>query len=219
MELAIFVIGLLLFLFVLSQFVPFVLLKKAIASGVEATPMMMIGMRMRGVDQKAVVEPVIKARQKGIIIKLEIAEAHYLANGDLTNLVDGLLLAKENNIETDFQKLAAIDLTGRNVVEAVKQCVNPQVLQHNIKATAGDGKELKLKALVTVKHNLNRLVGGADSDFLLKQIGEVMKRGVEGEEDSRAIIQNANELAEKTMKLGLDSSTAYHLLDISLTIE
>ena len=207
------------FLCISSLYVRPLLLQRAKAAGIPITPMTMAAMRLRGVDQALVIEPLIKAKEAGIDVDPMLAEAHYLASGHVGALVDGLLLARENDIDTDFTGLAAIDLAGRDVVAAIKSCINPQVLELKFNPTAGDGKELVVKALVTVRSNIKRLIGGSDSDFLLKQIGDAMTRGIEGERDSSAIKKNADELASKVMKLGIDSGSAYELLDISLTIE
>lgn len=207
------------FLVISLLYVRPLLLQRAKAVGIAVTPMMMIGMRLRGVDQSAVIEPVIKAKEAGIDIDPGHAEAHYLASGNIAAVVDALIMAKKSDIEADFNGLAAIDLAGRDVVAAVKNCGNPQVLELKFNPKAGDGKELAVKALVTVRNNIKRFVGGADSDFLLKQIGDSMTRGIEGESDSQAIIKNADELARKVMKLGVDSGSAYDLLDISVSID
>ena len=155
------------------SFVPVGLWISSMASGVRVGIFTLIGMRLRRVVPARIILPLIKATKAGIALQVNQLEAHYLAGGNVDGVVDALIAAERAGIDLPFEKAAAIDLAGRNVLEAVKMSVNPKVIETpNISAVAKDGIELLVKARVTVRTKLERLVGGAGEATIIARIGE-----------------------------------------------
>lgn len=164
------VIGLLIVLFFV--FVPVGLWISSLAANVKVSIFNLVGMRLRRVVPSKIVIPLIKATKAGLNVNVNQLEAHYLAGGNIDSVVDALIAAERAGIELPFEKAAAIDLAGRNVLEAVRMSVNPKVIQTpNVSAVAKDGIELLVKARVTVRADLERLVGGAGEETVLARIG------------------------------------------------
>ena len=154
-------------------FVPVGLWVSAIASGVKISILQLVGMRLRRVAPAKIVLPMIKATKAGIPAKVNQLEAHYLAGGNVDNVINALIAAQRAEIALTFEKASAIDLAGRNVFEAVKMSVTPKVIETDlISAVAKDGIELLVKARVTVRTNIERLIGGAGESTVLARIGE-----------------------------------------------
>ncbi|NLY21349.1 MAG: UPF0365 family protein, partial [Tissierellia bacterium] len=154
-------------------FIPVGLWVTAYFSGVKIRISELIGMRLRRVAPSRIVNPMIKATKAGLEIDIQNLEAHYLAGGNINTLVDALIAAHRANIPLGFERAAAIDLAGRNVLEAVQVSVNPKVIETpNISAVAQDGIEVIAKARVTVRANIERLVGGAGEETIIARVGE-----------------------------------------------
>lgn len=154
--------AILLFLILFFNFVPFGLWISALAANVKIGIFNLAGMRLRRVTPSKIVIPLIKATKAGVLVPINKLEAHYLAGGNVDNVVNSLIAAQRANIPLEFERAAAIDLAGRNVLEAVQMSVNPRVIETPIiAAIAKDGIELRAKAKVTVRANIDRLVGGA----------------------------------------------------------
>ena len=161
------------FLGVFFTFVPVGLWISALAAGVDVGIVTLIGMRLRRVAPSRIILPFIKAQKGGVETTIDKLEAHYLAGGNVDNVVDALIAAHRADIPLPFERAAAIDLAGRNVLEAVQMSVNPKVIETPlISAVAKDGIELKAKARVTVRANIERLVGGAGEATIIARVGE-----------------------------------------------
>lgn len=208
-------IGLLVILFFV--FVPVGLWVSSLAANVKISIFNMIGMRLRRVKPALIVLPLIKARKAGLDMSVNQLEAHYLAGGNVDNVVNALIAAERAGIELRFEKAAAIDLAGRNVLEAVKMSVNPKVIEtSNVSAVAKDGIELLVKARVTVRANLERLVGGAGEATILARIGEGIVTTVGSSLSHKEVLENPDDISKRVLTKGLDSGTAFEILSIDI---
>lgn len=209
------IIGLLVILFFV--FVPVGLWVSSLAANVKISIFNMIGMRLRRVKPARIVMPLIKARKAGIDISVNQLEAHYLAGGNVDNVVNALIASERAGIELKFEKAAAIDLAGRNVLEAVKMSVNPKVIETtNVSAVAKDGIELLVKARVTVRADLERLVGGAGEATVLARIGEGIVTTVGSALSHKEVLENPDDISKRVLSKGLDSGTAFEILSIDI---
>lgn len=210
--------GLILLLLVLFfVFVPFGLWISCLASNVKVSILNLIGMRLRRVMPAGIVLPLIKATKAGLQIGVNQLEAHYLAGGNVNNVVDALIAAERAGIELPFEKAAAIDLAGRNVLDAVKMSVNPKVIETtNVSAVAKDGIELIVKARVTVRTDLERLVGGAGEATILARVGEGIVTTVGSSISHKEVLENPDDISKCVLSKGLDSGTAYEILSIDI---
>lgn len=208
-------IGLLVILFFV--FVPVGLWVSSLASNVRIGIFNLIGMRLRRVKPAKIVNPLIKARKAGIDLSVNQLEAHYLAGGNVDNVVNALIASERAGIDLKFEKAAAIDLAGRNVLEAVKMSVNPKVIETpNVSAVAKDGIELLVKARVTVRADLERLVGGAGEATVLARIGEGIVTTVGSSDSHKSVLENPDDISKRVLSKGLDSGTAFEILSIDI---
>ena len=174
--LIIFVLILIGILFIFS-FIPVGLWISALAAGVKIGIVTLVGMRLRRVVPARIVNPLIKATKAGIEVSSDKLEAHYLAGGNVDRVVDALIAAERANIPLLFERAAAIDLAGRNVLEAVQMSVNPKVIETpTVAAVAKDGIEVKVMARVTVRANIDRLVGGAGEETIIARVGKELSQ-------------------------------------------
>lgn len=212
------ILGLVLLLVVLFfAFVPVGLWISAIASGVKIGILDLIGMRLRRVAPARIVLPMIKATKAGITAKLNQLEAHYLAGGDVNSVVNALIAAERAQINLTFEQASAIDLAGRDVFEAVKMSVTPKVIETDlISAVAKDGIELLVKARVTVRTNIERLIGGAGESTVLARIGEGIVTTVGSSVTHSEVLENPDEISKLVLAKGLDSGTAYEIISIDI---
>ena len=209
------VIGLLIVLFFV--FVPVGLWVSSLAANVKISIFNMIGMKLRRVKPAKIVMPLIKARKAGLNLGVNQLEAHYLAGGNVDNVVNALIASERAGIELEFEKAAAIDLAGRNVLEAVKMSVNPKVIETtNVSAVAKDGIELLVKARVTVRADLERLVGGAGEATVLARIGEGIVTTVGSANSHKEVLENPDDISKRVLSKGLDSGTAFEILSIDI---
>lgn len=209
------IIGLLIILFFV--FVPVGLWVSSLAANVKISIFNMIGMRLRRVKPARIVLPLIKARKAGLNLGVNQLEAHYLAGGNVDNVVNALIASERAGIELEFEKAAAIDLAGRNVLEAVKMSVNPKVIETpNVSAVAKDGIELLVKARVTVRADLERLVGGAGEATVLARIGEGIVTTVGSADSHKEVLENPDGISKRVLSKGLDSGTAFEILSIDI---
>ena len=198
-------------------FVPVGLWISSLAAGVKVSVFNLVGMRLRRVAPHRIVMPLIKAIKGGINVSVNELEAHYLAGGNVDSVVDSLIAAARAGIELPFEKAAAIDLAGRDVLEAVKMSVNPKVIETpNISAVAKDGIELLVKARVTVRTNLDRLVGGAGEATILARIGEGIVTTVGSAQSHKEVLENPDNISKLVLSKGLDSGTAFEILSIDI---
>lgn len=209
------IIGLLIILF--FSFVPVGLWISSLAANVRVSIFNLIGMRLRRVVPSRIVMPLIKAVKAGLSLNVNQLEAHYLAGGNVDSVVNALIAAERADIDLAFEKAAAIDLAGRDVFDAVKMSVNPKVIEtSNVSAVAKDGIELIVKARVTVRANLERLVGGAGEATILARIGEGIVTTVGSAQAHKEVLENPDDISKRVLSKGLDSGTAFEILSIDI---
>lgn len=216
-----FVVGIavliIIFLMVFFTFVPVGLWITALFTGVRVKISTLIGMRLRRVVPSRIVNPMIKATKAGLTISIDDLEAHYLAGGNVNAVIDALIAAHRANIELEFERAAAIDLAGRNVLEAVQVSVNPKVIETpRIAAVAKNGIEVIVKAKVTVRANIDRLVGGAGEETIIARVGEGIVTTVGSSEHHSAVLENPDSISQVVLDQGLDSGTAFEILSIDI---
>ena len=200
-----------------ARFFPVGLWISAMASGVRVRISILIGMRFRRIAPGDVVRPLIKATKAGLNIDINEMEAHMLAGGHLNRVVDALTAAQAANIDLSFENCRAIDLAGSYVLEAVKTSVNPKVIETPIvAAVAKDGIELKAKARVTVRTNLDKLVGGAGEETIQARVGEGIVTTIGSSGTHKEVLENPDKISETVLSKGLDSGTAYEILSIDI---
>lgn len=198
-------------------FVPVGLWISSMAANVKISIFNLIGMRLRRVTPARIVIPLIKATKAGLKMNINQLEAHYLAGGNVDKVVDALIASERAGIELTFEKAAAIDLAGRDVLEAVKMSVNPKVIEtSNVSAVAKDGIELLVKARVTVRADLERLVGGAGEATILARIGEGIVTTVGSSASHKDVLENPDDISKRVLSKGLDSGTAFEILSIDI---
>ena len=198
-------------------FVPVGLWITAFFSGVKISMGTLIGMRLRRVAPSRIVNPMIKATKAGVSLDIDDLEAHYLAGGNVNTLVDALIAAQRANIPLEFERAAAIDLAGRNVLEAVQVSVNPKVIETPIiAAVSKDGIEVMAKARVTVRANIERLVGGAGEETIIARGGEGIVTTVGSSSSHKDVLENPDSISETVLSKGLDSGTAFEILSIDI---
>ncbi|OYQ68321.1 flotillin-like protein FloA [Aerococcus sp. 1KP-2016] len=205
------------FLVLFFTFVPVGLWVTAYFSGVQVGIGDLVGMRLRRVNPINIVKPLIKATKAGLTINLNDLEAHYLAGGDINMVVDALIAAQRANIDLEFEQAAAIDLAGRDVFEAVKMSVNPKVIETPIvAAVAMNGIEVRAKAKVTVRANIERLVGGAGESTIIARVGEGIVTTVGSSATHSIVLENPDAISQTILRKGLDSGTAFEILSIDI---
>ena len=186
-------------------------------SGVKIKMATLIGMRLRRVAPSLIVNPMIKATKAGLEINIDELEAHFLAGGNVNTLVDALIAAQRANIPLEFERAAAIDLAGRNVLEAVQVSVNPKVIETPIiAAVSKDGIEVMAKARVTVRANIERLVGGAGEETIIARVGEGIVTTVGSSDSHKDVLENPDSISKTVLGKGLDSGTAFEILSIDI---
>jgi uncharacterized protein YqfA (UPF0365 family) len=206
----------LLLLFVL-YFVPIPLWIAAWSSGASVSLMTLVGMRLRRVPPATVVNARISAVKAGLQISIDDLEAHYLAGGNVVRVVNALISADKANIVMPFKRAAAIDLAGRDVLEAVKMSVIPKVIETaRIAAVAKDGIQLIAVSRVTVRTNLDRLVGGAGEETIIARVGEGMVSTIGSANTHKDVLENPDHISKNILSRGLDAGTAYEILSIDI---
>ena len=199
------------------QFVPVALWISALAAGVRVGIWTLIGMRLRRVVPSRIVIPLIKAVKAGINIPINKLEAHYLAGGNVDRVVNSLIAAQRANIPLEFERSAAIDLAGRDVLEAVQMSVNPKVIETPVVAAiAKDGIELRAKAKVTVRANIDRLVGGAGEQTIIARVGEGVVTTIGSAENHKSVLENPDLISKTVLSKGLEAGTAFEILSIDI---
>jgi uncharacterized protein YqfA (UPF0365 family) len=210
-------VAIIILLILFFTFVPVGLWITAFFSGVKVRITTLIGMRLRRVVPNRIVNPMIKATKGGLSINIDELEAHYLAGGNVNTLVDALIAAQRANIPLDFERAAAIDLAGRNVLEAVQVSVNPKVIETpKIAAVAKDGIEVIVIARVTVRANIERLVGGAGEETIIARVGEGIVTTVGSSDTHKGVLENPDSISSTVLQKGLDAGTAFEILSIDI---
>jgi uncharacterized protein YqfA (UPF0365 family) len=213
------IIGLvLLFIIFFFYFVPVGLWIRAYFSGVKIGLIRdLAGMRLRKVPPAAIVNPLITAHKAGIRVDASMLEAHYLAGGHVYKVVKALISADKANIDLPLERAMAIDLAGRDVFEAVQVSVNPKVIQTPmVSAVAKDGIQVKAIALITVRANIERLVGGAGEETIIARVGEGIVSTIGSADSHKAVLENPDSISKVVLSKGLDSGTAYEILSIDI---
>ncbi|MDO4720335.1 MAG: flotillin-like protein FloA [Peptostreptococcaceae bacterium] len=215
--LIVFVVLVVIALSVFFSFVPIGLWITALFSGVKVSIMTLVGMRFRRVQPSKILNPMIKATKAGLALSIDKLEAHYLAGGDVNSVINALIAAQRANIILEFEQAAAIDLAGRDVLEAVQVSVNPKVIETPvISAVAKDGIEVKVKARVTVRANIERLVGGAGEETIIARVGEGVVTTVGSSGAHKEVLENPDKISKTVLDKGLDSGTAFEILSIDI---
>ena len=202
---------------VFLNFVPIGLWVSAIAANVNVGIFTLVGMRLRRVVPSKIVLPLIKANKAGLDVSVNQLEAHYLAGGNVDRVVDALIAAHRAAIPLPFERSAAIDLAGRDVLEAVQMSVNPKVIETPVvSAVAKNGIELRIKARVTVRANIDRLVGGAGEPTIIARVGEGIVTTVGSAEKHTDVLESPDEISKTVLDKGLDAGTAFEILSIDI---
>jgi len=197
--------------------VPVRLWVEALSARVPVSMATLVGMRLRKVSPAAIVRPLINASKAGLDLSIDQLEGHYLAGGRVDRVVGALISADKANIDLAFNQAAAIDLAGRDVFEAVQVSVNPKVISTpKVAAMAKDGIQLIAVALVTVRANINRLVGGAGEETILARVGEGIVSTIGSAESHKAVLENPDKISKTVLSKGLDSGTAFEILSIDI---
>ncbi|MFJ7979275.1 flotillin-like protein FloA [Lysinibacillus xylanilyticus] len=212
--------GLVILFFVVAvffTFVPVALWISALAAGVRVSIFTLIGMRLRRVIPSRIVNPLIKAHKAGLPVTINQLESHYLAGGNVDRVVNALIAAHRANIELTFERCAAIDLAGRDVLEAVQMSVNPKVIETPfIAGVAMNGIEVKAKARITVRANIERLVGGAGEETVIARVGEGIVSTIGSATSHTTVLENPDMISQTVLAKGLDSGTAFEILSIDI---
>ncbi|KOP72353.1 hypothetical protein AMS59_15590 [Lysinibacillus sp. FJAT-14745] len=214
------IVGLVLLFIVVAvffTFVPVALWISALAAGVRVSIFTLIGMRLRRVVPSRIVNPLIKAHKAGLPVTINQLESHYLAGGNVDRVVNALIAAHRANIELTFERCAAIDLAGRDVLEAVQMSVNPKVIETPfIAGVAMNGIEVKAKARITVRANIERLVGGAGEETVIARVGEGIVSTIGSATSHTTVLENPDMISQTVLAKGLDSGTAFEILSIDI---
>ena len=202
---------------IIAWAIPVRLWVEALSAGVTVGIGTLVGMRLRKVSPPAVVRPLINATKAGLDLDINALEAHYLAGGNVSRVVGALISADKASIDLPFNQAAAIDLAGRDVFEAVQVSVNPKVINTpKVAAMAKDGIQLIAIARVTVRANINRLVGGAGEDTILARVGEGIVSTFGSANSHKDVLENPDGISKTVLGKGLDSGTAFEILSIDI---
>lgn len=214
----VFVIGIAIVLFsFFFSYIPVGLWISALAAKVKVGIFNLIGMRLRRVVPSKIVMPLIKATKAGIGVNVNQLEAHYLAGGNVDRVIDALIAAHRADMNLPFERAAAIDLAGRDVLEAVKMSVNPRVIETpSVSAVSKNGIELLVKARVTVRANIERLIGGAGEATILARVGEGIVTTVGSADSHKLVLENPDLISRTVLGKGLDAGTAFEILSIDI---
>jgi uncharacterized protein YqfA (UPF0365 family) len=208
---------LLLIVFLFFYLVPVPLWITALFSGVNVPLTSLIGMRFRRIPPAKIVNPMIKAFKAGIPVETAKLEAQYLAGGNVDRVVDALIAADKAGIKLNFDRAAAIDLAGRDVLEAVRLSVNPKVITSPMVAgMAKDGIQLLATARITVRANIDRLVGGAGEETIVARVGEGIVASIGQSEDHKLVLEQPDRISKTVLAKGLDAGTAFEILSVDI---
>ena len=214
----VFLLGIVLFLSLFTYFVPVGLWISAFFAGVRVQIFKdLVGMRLRKVPPVAIVRPKISATKAGLQVDIDRMEAHYLAGGNVEAVILALISADKANIELTFERAASIDLAGRDVLEAVKVSVNPKVINTPlITAVAKDGIQVRATCRVTVRANIDRLVGGAGEETIIARVGEGIITSIGSCNSHKEVLESPDLISETVLAKGLDSGSAFEILSIDI---
>ncbi len=209
--------GVVAFLVLFTYFIPIGLWISAAAAQVYVGLLTLIGMRLRRIPPPLIINSLVSASKAGLELTTDNLEAHYLAGGDVNKVVLALIAADKANIDLEFQRAAAIDLAGRDVLDAVKMSVNPRVIETpRVSAIAKDGIQLFAVAKVTVRANIDRLIGGAGEETVLARVGEGIVSSIGSSQSHKTVLENPDIISKNVLSKGLDAGTAFELLSIDI---
>ena len=210
--------GIIIFLSLFTYFVPIGLWITAYFAGVKVAIFKdLVGMRLRKVPPRQIVGPKISATKAGLDVSLDRMEAHFLAGGNVNLVILALISADKANIDLSFERATAIDLAGRDVLDAVKLSVNPKVINTPlVAAVAKDGIQVKALCRVTVRANIDRLVGGAGEETIIARVGEGIVTTIGSSDTHKAVLENPDRISRTVLEKGLDSGTAFEILSIDI---
>ncbi|MBE6206548.1 MAG: UPF0365 family protein [Rikenellaceae bacterium] len=204
-------------IWIIFYYIPVGLWFSALVSGVRINLLQLFLMRWRRVPPGVIVSSMIEGTKAGLKLDANELEAHFLAGGNVTNVVHALVSARKANINLDFQMATAIDLAGRDVFEAVQMSVNPKVINTPpVAAVAKDGIQLIAKARVTVRANIKQLVGGAGEETVLARVGEGIVSSIGSAISHKVVLENPDSISRVVLEKGLDAGTAFEILSIDI---
>lgn len=208
----------LIILFIILYFVPIGLFVTAFFSGVKVRIFKdLVGMRLRKVPPHVIVRAMITATKAGIMLDVGKLEAHYLAGGNVDRVINALISADKANLGLSFERATAIDLAGRDVLEAVKMSVLPKVIETPlVAAMAKNGIQLKAMARITIRTNIDRLVGGATEATILARVGEGIVSTIGASDTHKHVLENPDSISKAVLAKGLDAGTAFEILSIDI---
>ena len=202
---------------VFLRYVPLGLWIRALSSGVKIKISTLIGMRLRRISPHRLVDALIMVRKAGLNITVDQLEKHFLAGGNIERVAKAMISAQQANIDMTFEEACAVDLAGRDVLQAVQMSVTPKVIETPpIAAVAKDGIELRVKARVTVRTDVTRLVGGAGEETIIARVGEGIVTTIGSSETHKAVLENPDLISQNVLNKGLDSGTAFRILSIDI---
>ena len=211
------IFGAIVLLFIFLYFVPINLWITAIFSGVRVGLFELVFMRIRKVPPRVIVDSLITATKAGLEVNTTELETHYLAGGNVPTVIKALISADKANIQLGFKQATAIDLAGRDVFEAVQISVNPKVITTpKVAAVAADGIQLIAVARVTVRANIQQLVGGAGEDTILARVGEGIVTSIGSAKTHKEVLENPDKISKLVLERGLDAGTAFEILSIDI---
>jgi uncharacterized protein YqfA (UPF0365 family) len=211
------VIFLILFLIAFVKIIPIPFWLAALLSGVKISLFSLVGMRLRKVPPEVILRAMIQSKKAGLEISSDALETHFLAKGNVIRVVNALIAADKANIALSLQKATAIDLAGRNVMEAVKMSVTPKVIETPlVAAVAKNGIQVKAIARVTIRADIDRLVGGAGEETILARVGEGIVTTIGSAQTHKEVLENPDRISKVVLEKGLDAGTAYQILSIDI---